>query len=154
MIKPLRDRALVESFMALPEIYKYAAPPGAGDAATFTTDSGREIWLGFYVDGFLSGIIKVQIETGSMAMFHPYILQEHKAFYKSMALMFFSWVKGNMPKELLKLNACVPVIFKRTIAIAEESGMAIEGVDTLSYRHKFGVCDRILLGIKVADIQL
>ena len=40
-----------------------------------------------------------------------------------------------MPKELLKLNACVPVIFKKTIAIAKDSGMSVEGVDTLSRQN-------------------
>ena len=30
--------------------------------------------------------------------------------------------------------------------------MQVEGIDSLSYRHKFGVCDRVLLGIKMVEI--
>lgn len=153
MIEPIRDRRVIEAFMSQPEIYRYAATPGAGENATFTTDNPQEMWLGFYVDGELGGLIKVHVDTGCMAIFHQYLLRKHKGLYKDFGLKFFQWMKANMPKELLKLNAYVPVIFQNTIDIAVDGGMTIEGTDTMSYRHQNGVCDRVLLGIQMVDIK-
>lgn len=151
-IKPLHNRKIVEDFMHLPEIWRYAAPPGAHIEQAMTSDNPQEFWLGFFVNGVLSGIIKTHVETGSMAQFHPYILSAKKSLFKSMCLDYFKWMKANMPPELLKLNAVVPIIFKKTIDVAKDAKMQVEGTDTLSYRHRFGVCDRVLLGIKMVDI--
>lgn len=154
MITPIRNRKVVEDFMNLPEIYRYAVECGNGTRKQFTSDREGEFWLGFYEESELSGIISVHIETGSMAIFHLYILRAHKESYGKMAALFFAWMKENMQPELLKLNAYIPTIFKNTISIAKDYGMTLEGLDTLSYRHKGGVCDRVLMGIKMADIKL
>lgn len=152
MIKPVLSRQVVEDFMHLPEISRYAVEFGSNPDLPFTTASDSECWLGFYEGGKLVGLGKLHIETCCMGMCHQYSLREHKQSYQDATKQLFVWIKNNMQKELVKLNAYVPVIYAKTIEELKGAGMVIEGLDTSSYRHKGGVCDRVLLGIKIEDI--
>lgn len=144
---------LVKEFMLLPEIYRYCAEFGVDKCNIKFTSDNKEIWLAYKVDGKNIGLINLHVMTGSMCMFHPYILREHRAGYDGMIKGFFGWCKDSLPPEVVKLNAIIPTIFKGAIKAAHTAGMKHEGIDRLSYRHKRGVFDRLLYGITRDEIN-
>ena len=145
MITQCLDMNLVKMFMTLPEVRRYAAEYGAEDPV-FETDS-RNIWLLYSTKEEYAGLINIHIETGTMAMFHPYILREFKGLYDAMVQEFFGWFLGKAPTQILKLNVLIPQIYKGALESADRVGMTKEGVDRDSFLTESGPCDRILLGI-------
>ena len=92
-------------------------------------------------------MIKFYLLTGTMGMFHPYILRAHKLEYNTMVQQFFKWFVESVPEQICKLNVAIPRQFKGAISAAEAAGMKLEGIDRMSYLSKNGPCDRLLLGI-------
>jgi RimJ/RimL family protein N-acetyltransferase len=92
-------------------------------------------------------MIKFYLCTGTMGMFHPYILRKHKTEYDVMVREFFKWFVDNVPEQICKLNVAIPKQFKGAIKAAKRANMKSEGVDRMSYLSKSGPCDRMLLGI-------
>lgn len=147
------DMQKVKDFMLLPEIYRYCAEFGVNkDQAIFESGS-KELWLSFRKKGQDVGIINIHVMSGSMCMFHPYILRKHRHFYDKMVQDFFEWFVESMPENALKLNALIPTLFKGAIKAANKAGMKQEGIDRLSYRHESGVYDRFLFGITREEIK-
>lgn len=143
------DMAYVREFMLRPEIYRYAAEYGNDpDAAEFVSDE-KQCWLDF--EGV--GLINIHIETGCMIQFHPYILRTHKERFNEMVLKLFHYFDKCLPEEVVKINVTIPVIYENTLRAAETVGMTSEGLDRSSYRHKGGVCDRILYGITREELE-
>ena len=138
---------VVRRFMMRPEVYRYAAEFGVNEDQVEFSDGPRKIWLCYIQGKQVVGLIDMHVETGSMCIFHPYILREHKSNYDQMVQEFFTWFAEFMPKEAIKLNAYIPIVFKGAIMAAERAKMKREGLDRMSYRTADGVCDRILFGI-------
>jgi hypothetical protein len=137
----------VKEFMLLPEILRYCAEFGAKtDDIEFKTDK-RKGYLAYSISGIDVGMIDFHIETGVMAMFHPYILRKYKRFYDDMVSQFFEWFLYEVPETIVKLNVLIPVIRLGALAAAERAGMQLEGTDRLSYLSEKGPCDRALIGI-------
>lgn len=153
MISVCNDMALVKKFMLLPEIYRYCAEFGTDKSDIEFTSDKKEIWLTDSLDDKNVGLINLHVMTGSMCMFHPYILRNYRAGYDDMIQDFFSWFDSNMPPEAIKLNAIIPTMFRGSIKAANTAGMKQEGIDRLSYRHKSGVYDRVLFGITREEIN-
>lgn len=147
MIEACRDMHYVKEFMLLPEISRYAVEYGADPKDEEFICNVRQGWLVYSVDGEDIGIIKFYLCTGTMGMFHPYILRAHKEKYNEMVQEFFSWFIDEVPEQICKLNVAIPKQFKGAINAAEVAGMKHEGVDRMSYLSKDGPCDRMLLGI-------
>jgi hypothetical protein len=143
MISVCKDMGLVRDFMLLPEISRYAVEYGADPKDEEFECNGRQGWL-LYSN---IGMVKFYLLTGTMGMFHPYILRAHKHQYSEMVQAFFKWFINNVPEQICKLNVAIPKQFKGAINAAEVAGMKHEGVDRLSYLSKDGPCDRMLLGI-------
>ena len=139
--------AQVKDFMLLPEISRYAAEYGSDLESEVFEANGRQCWLSQIVDGKRVGLIKFYLVTGTMGMFHPYILREFKKNYNVMAQEFFNWFLDEVPDQIVKLNVAIPRQFDGAIKAAESAGMTREGVDRMSYLSEDGPCDRILLGI-------
>ena len=147
MITVCNDMLIVRDFMLLPEISRYAVEYGADPKdAEFVCD-GRNGWLIYNHEGQDVGMIKFYLCTGTMGMFHPYILRKFKDSYNTMVKEFFKWFVDNVPVQICKLNVAIPKQFKGAIRAAEVANMMHEGVDRLSYLSKTGPCDRMLLGI-------
>ena len=142
----------VKQFMTLPEVRRYAAEYGAEDTEFETTK--RNAWLLYSVDGESVGIIRFHVETGTMAMFHPYILREFKHLYDEMGQEFLKWFSDNAPEQIVKLNVIIPVIFKGALYAAVRGGMTREGLDRDSYLSENGAVDRILFGITRKELSL
>lgn len=147
MISVCNSLEFIRSFMMLPEIYRYAAEYGNNPDKIEFTDGEKEMWLTYHQGRDKVGLIHLQIETGAMCSFHPYILRANKESYNNMVKLFFEWFMGNMPDKAVKLNAIIPSIFPGPLKAARAAGMVEEGVDRLSYRTENGVYDRILMGI-------
>ncbi len=147
MIEVCKDMTYVKGFMLLPEISRYATEYGADPKDEEFECDGRHGWLTYSVEGVNVGMIKFYLCTGTMSMFHPYILRSHKDKYDEMVQEFFRWFIGNVPEEICKLNVAIPEQFVGAIKAADTAGMKLEGVDRASYLSKDGPCDRILLGI-------
>ena len=139
--------AQVKDFMLLPEISRYAVEYGSDLESEVFEANGRQCWLSYIVDGKRVGIINFYLKTGTMGMFHTYILREFKKNYDVMVQEFFNWFLDEMPEQMVKLNVVIPTQFKGAIKAAESAGMTREGVDRMSYLSEDGPCDRILLGI-------
>ena len=152
MIKLCRDAGLVREFMNLPEIYRYAAEYGG--SAVEPKYSKKEWWLTYNVDGNQVGMINLYVLTGSACQCHPYILRDYRQHYEDMLRALFVWFDKNMPPEAIKLNAVIPTLFKKTIAVVLKVGGQIEGIDRMSYRRtKTRIYDRILLGITREEMR-
>lgn len=147
MIEVCRDMQHVRNFMLQPEITYYALEYGADAEDEVFESHGRQGWLTYSIEGERIGMINFHLDTGTMGMFHPYILRAYKDFYDAMVKEFFGWFLDNVPEEVVKLNAMIPVKFKGALNAANRAGMAIEGKDRLSYLTSDGACDRMLLGI-------
>lgn len=147
MIDVCKDLEFVRDFMLSPEISRYAVEYGADPKDEEFVSNGRQGWLGYTKDGQIVGMIKFYLVTGTMGMFHPYILRKYKADYNQMVFDFFKWFSDNVPEQICKLNVAIPTQFQGAINAAEAVGMIIEGVDRMSYLSKEGPCDRVLLGI-------
>jgi hypothetical protein len=145
------DMNVVKMFMTLPEVSRYSTEYGA-EEPEFETDS-RNLWLLYSTGKEYAGLINIHIETGTMAMFHPYILREFKSLYDVMSLEFGKWFLDNAPKELVKLNVAIPEIYKAAVDAAERCGMTREGVDRDSFLTENGACNRILLGITRKELM-
>ena len=146
MITPCRDMSIIEEFMMLPEVRRYAEEYGS--ATPKFEASKKELWFTFRKSGEAAGMINMHVETGSMCQFHPYILRKHRMNYVEMVREFFGWFIKTMPPEAIKLNAIIPSCYKATIDAGIEAGGTVEGVDRMSYRKdESKVYDRILLGI-------
>jgi hypothetical protein len=142
----IRDPDIVREFMNRPEIYRYAAEYGSGKIEP--SMSGREVWLGYEIDGELIGLANIYVVTGSMCMCHPYIVRKHRDKYEDMLKSIFKWFVDAMPLYAIKLNALIPTIFKNTIQAVKNVGGKVEGIDRQSYRHSESrVLDRVLMGI-------
>jgi len=152
VIHVCENMSFVKDFMLLPEISKFAEHGANLEEVTFKYDN-KEIWLTFSDENKVIGIINVHVETGTMCMFHPYILSAYRDQYFNMCMRFFDWCAVNLPADVLKLNAVIPVLFKATLKIAKKCGMKVEGIDRISYRSNRGVHDRILLGITREEIN-
>ena len=137
----------VRSFMLLPEVARYAVEHGSDLENEVFESNKRQGWLSYIVDGEHIGLIKFYLVTGTMGMFHPYILRKFKKNYDVMVQEFFNWFLDEVPEQIVKLNVAIPRQFKGAIKAAENAGMKREGVDRLSYLSEDGPCDRILLGI-------
>ena len=142
---------VVKMFMTLPEVRRYAAEYGAEDPVFET--SKRNAWLLYSTKNEYAGLISFHIETGTMSMFHPYILREFKHLYDEMAQEFFKWFLDNAHDQIVKLNVIIPVIFKGALDAADRGGMTREGVDRDSYLTEIGPVDRILLGITLKELK-
>lgn len=147
MITVCKDPEVVKTFMSLPEICRYAAEEGANIDSIEAETTGRNIWLIYSKDGESMGLTQMQIKTGCMAEFHPYILRKYKQNYDDMIKEIFNWFIENMPAQIVKLNAWIPSICKGALSAADRAGMITEGVDRKSFLTKMGACDRILKGI-------
>jgi RimJ/RimL family protein N-acetyltransferase len=143
----------VKKFMLLPEVYRYCAEFGVDKENAKFESGSKEIWLSFNIYGQEVGIINVHVMSGSMCMFHPYILRDYRHYYDEMVQDFFDWFVDTMPENALKLNAMIPTLFKGAIKAANKAGMKQEGIDRLSYRHESGVYDRLLFGITREEIK-
>ena len=150
MITQCLDMNFVKQFMTLPEVRRYAAEYGAEDPVFETTK--RNAWLLYSNDKEYAGLIKFHIETGTMAMFHPYILREFKHLYDHMVKEFFEWFKSK-PSPIVKLNVIIPETCKGALSAADRAGMTIEGVDRDSYLAESGPVNRILFGITLKELS-
>tara|TARA_R110000851_G_scaffold228174_2_gene380953 strand:- start:925 stop:1377 length:453 start_codon:yes stop_codon:yes gene_type:complete len=137
---------LINGFMSLPEVQRYSKEYGAEDGFIFKPESNN-VWFTYKLNGEVVGVINMHVETGSMCMFHPYILRVHKDLYKAMIRCFMDWFSISAPNKAIKLNAIIPEHCENTIKIAISLGFLLEGIDRMSYRTKHGVCDRMHYGI-------
>ena len=154
MIAQCMDMNHVRAFMTLPEISRYSAEYKADlEAEEFVTNK-RLCWLSYTLDNEIIGMTKFYLVTGSMGMFHPYILRKYKTKYNEMVQLFFKWVVDNIPEQICKLNVAIAENSKGAIKAAEVAGMKHEGVDRMSYLSENGPIDRILLGITRQEITL
>ena len=152
MIRVCKNVNTVRDFMLLPEITRYAAEHGSKpDDEEFKLDS-RNGWLIYNHEGRDVGMIKFYLCTGTMGMFHPYVLRAYKSEYDNMVQEFFKWFVDNVPEQICKLNVAIPKPFKGAIKAAKRAGMRSEGIDRMSYLSKDGACDRMLLGITREEI--
>ena len=150
MITQCLDMSFVKQFMTRPEVRRYAAEYGAEDPV-FDTNK-RNAWLLYSTKNEYAGLIKFHIETGTMAMFHPYILREFKHLYDVMVKEFFDWFKSK-PSPIVKLNVIIPEVCKGALLAADRAGMTREGVDRDSYLTESGPVNRILLGITLKELK-
>ena len=150
MITRCKDMSLIDLFMTLPEIRRYAAEYGAEDQPA--TEDERNIWLVYSIDDDPIGIINLHMITGCAAQFHPYILRSGKTYYNEMVNEFFGWFMDNAPEEIEKLNVIIPDIYKGALKAANVAKMVTEGVDRKSWLTENGPCDRILLGITRGEL--
>ena len=151
MITQCLDMNLVKMFMTLPEVRRYAAEYGAEDPVFETTS--RNAWLLYSTKNEYAGLISFHIETGTMAMFHPYILREFKHLYDVMVQEFFDWFKSKKTSPIVKLNVIIPETCRGAIEAADRAGMTREGVDRDSYLTESGPVNRILLGITLKELK-
>jgi hypothetical protein len=142
---------VVKMFMTLPEVSRYSTEYGAEEPEFETTK--RKAWLLYSTKNEYVGLISFHIETGTMAMFHPYILREFKSLYDVMSLEFGKWFLDNAPEQIVKLNVAIPEICKAAVDAAERCGMTQEGVDRDSFLTENGPCNRILLGITRKELM-
>ena len=145
--------AQVKDFMLLPEISHYAAEYDADPKDEEFKYNTRSGWLTYSVDKQDIGMIKFYLVTGTMGMFHPYILRRFKKNYDLMVQEFFGWFLDNVPEQIYKLNVAIPKQFKGAIKAAHTAGMITEGVDRMSYLSETGPCDRMLLGITREEMK-
>ena len=147
MITVCKDPEIVRVFISLPEIIRYAAEEGATINDIQAETTSRNGWLIYSKDGESMGLTQMQIKTGCMAEFHPYILRKYKQHYDDMIKEIFAWFIEHVPGQIVKLNAWIPAIYKGALNAADRAGMITEGVDRKSFLTKSGACDRILKGI-------
>ena len=103
ILERTKDLELIKTFMMQPEIYKYASEDNAISNPEFT-ESGREVWLLAIEDNEAIGIINSNIENGTAAWFHPYIMRSHKEKYLALVNLFLKWFDQFFPVEIQKLN--------------------------------------------------
>jgi RimJ/RimL family protein N-acetyltransferase len=143
MIARCNDMEFVKEFMYLPEIKRFAEEYGSAEKEFNTTP--HDVWLAYLVDNDKVGLINVHVMTGTMCMFHPYILREYRRHYMRMVKEFISHFFDTI--DLCKLNVTIPVCFPGAINAARRAGMAHEGTDRSSYLTAEGPVDRMLFGI-------
>ena len=151
MIRQCVDMDFVNTFMALPEIKRYASEFGAKDKI-FNTDKANA-WLVYSLNGEEVGLIHFHIVTGCAAQFHPYILREFKLNYDEMVQEFFKWFASNNQGVIRKLNVVIPEHCQGALKAADRAGMMIEGVDRNSWLSDLGPCDRVMLGITREELS-
>jgi len=141
------DYTYINTFMTLPEIFKYAAEHTVDISEVGISRSSNDIWLSYcYMDEKV-GLVNL-IKTSSTAMsIHPYILEEHKVLFKDMILCVYRFINSYI-HECVKLNATIASKFNRTIEIAKDCGMIVEGRIRDNYRiSATRICDSYVLGI-------
>lgn len=153
VIEVCHDMSLVKEFMQLPEVHRYAAEYGGNKEDEVFESNTRSGWLSYSVKGEIVGLVKFYLMTGTMGMFHPYILRKYKNHYDIMVQKFFKWFLSDVPEEIVKLNVSIPLVFEGAISAAYKAGMIKEGVDRLSYLSSSGPCDRLNLGITRGEIK-
>jgi len=147
-----KDVDFIREFMCLPEIAQFAEYGCDPEKENYIIDD-RSTWVVYIVNGVRIGLISLNVETGAMCTFHPYILAKHKRLYLQMVRGFFLLFDSRMPPHVSKLNTRVAVIFTTTIKWAQRIGMKAEGIDKLSFLTESGPVDRVLLGITREDIK-
>lgn len=153
MISVCNDMTLINKFMSNPDVFKYCSEFGTSiDDVNFTHEA-RSLWLNYTVDGEHVGLINVQVSTGVMCTFHPYINRARRHLYDGMIKELFKWLYINMPPEIVKFNAVIPTLFKGAIKAANAAKMKNEGLDRMSFRHKTGLYDRVLFGITREEMK-
>jgi hypothetical protein len=154
LISVCKDKEVVKSFMLLPEIWRYAAEYGTSPDDIRSANTDRNVWLMYSINNDLAGLTQLEIINGAMASFHPYILREYKAKYDIMIKEIFSWFLLNIPKQIEKLNAYIPIICKGALLASDRAGMKTEGLDRKSFLTEFGAVDRVLKGITRQELMV
>jgi len=143
-----RDLHLISDFLLTPEIFRYAAEFGVSkESLCLDSIDKNEVWLAYIINDRMVGLINLEKTSGCAVKIHPYILKEHKVSYKAMIRECYTFI-GNNIIGCVKVNAVIACKFKRTIEIAKELGMKVEGEIRDNYQvSENEVCDSIFLGI-------
>lgn len=109
-------------------------------------------FLGVFVYSELIGFFLLRQENSSTIEFHINILEHGRKYAHDAAMMFLKQFKAHSPKELIKINAKIPVIYKDVYWFAKKCGMQDEGIDRKSYQKHGKIHDRHILGITREEI--
>lgn len=86
---------------------------------------------------------------------HIHILEEYrKKHAQECVLAFYDWMLANMPDNINKLTAKIPVCFPDVYYFALKCGWADEGVDRKSCPKAGGYIDRHAVGITREEMRL
>lgn len=109
-------------------------------------------FLGVYVYGELVGFFLFRQENTSAIEIHINILESGRKHAFKATKMFLKQFKEFSPKEIIKINAKIPVIFEDVYWFAKKCGMQDEGLDRKSYKKHGKIYDRYILGITREEI--
>jgi RimJ/RimL family protein N-acetyltransferase len=152
ILERTKDLELVKTFMMQPEIYQVASEDNAVANPEFT-EGDQEVWLLAIEDNEAIGIINSNIENGTAAWLHPYIMRIHKSKYLDLVNLFLKWFDEFFPVEIQKLNAYIPTYAQKAYEIAMKAGFKDEGLNRLSYLKNGKLWDRHLVGLIRSEIN-
>ena len=144
------DTEMVESFMAIPEIWVTIAEDGQ-IKENFKAYCESECWLLMMDDKEFVGMYNLHAHTSVMVEIHAHVLPKYRAKYsQATGTTVLQWIIDETKYE--KVIAVIPTIYENVKRFTCSFGFKEEGVNRHSYMKNGEIVDQWLLGITRDEI--
>jgi len=137
----------IESILKDPEIFARIAEDDIEPWEYETPIDGSQCYMMIYADDKPIGVWNLYPVGSSTLNIHCNILKEHRVHAMEAGRLIVHWFAYNAPKQYVKLNAEIPIIYPDVYHFTKKFGFRDEGVNRQSIMKAGELVDQCRLGL-------
>ena len=151
-LKRADTAAEVEVILKDPEIFARIAEDGV-IAESYEIPMNQYCYMMVMDDDRVIGVWIIHPFNSSTLDIHCNILKEHRRHGKEAGRLILKWFKDQCPKNYVKLNAEIPMVYPEVYHFTKSFGFKDEGINRLSILKQGELVDQWRLGITRDEVK-